>query len=281
MSQLGTSAIPVRTQRGLDTPEANSSGVSWPAVFGGAFVTAALFLILLSLGAGLGLSSTSIWSNMGASATRIGTASILWLIFAEIVCSAMGGYLAGRLRTKWTAIHGDEVYFRDTAHGFLSWSVALVVTAAFLGSAATSMVGASGTPEAAANKANPSPNAYFVDALLRPNASQPDASQPAATDSVRQEVAIIFAVSMKQGGLSDDDKAYLGQLVSARTGLDTDSADKRVSDIYANALRAADTARKDLAHTLLWIFIALLIGAFCASLAGTIGGRQRDNVVII
>jgi hypothetical protein len=274
MSQLGTSAIPLRNQRGLDIPEVNSSGVSWPAVFGGAFVTAALFLILLSLGAGLGLSSTSIWSNMGASAARIGTASILWLIFAELVCSAMGGYLAGRLRTKWTSIHGDEVYFRDTAHGFLSWSVALVVSAAFLGSAATAMIGSPATPEAANNKANP--NAYFVDSLLRP-----DASQPAATDSVRQEVATIFAVSLKQGGLSDDDKSYLGQLVSARTGLDRDSANKRVSDIYANALQAADTARKDLAHTLLWVFIALLIGAFSASLAGTIGGRQRDNVVII
>ncbi len=274
MSQLGTSPIPVRSLRGLDIPEANSSGVSWPAVFGGAFVTAALFLILLSLGAGLGLSSTSIWSNTGGSVPRIGTASILWLIFAELVCSAMGGYLAGRLRTKWTSIHGDEVYFRDTAHGFLSWSVALVVTAAFLGSAATVMVGSSATPEATANKANP--NAYFVDSLLRPNLSQPP-----ATDSVRQEVATIFAVSMKQGGLSDDDKSYLGQLVSARTGLDRDSADKRVSYIYSNALQAADAARKDLAHTLLWVSIALLIGAFSASLAGTIGGRQRDNVVII
>ncbi len=279
MSQLGTSAIPLRSQRGLDIPEANSSGVSWSAVFGGAFVTAALFLILLSLGAGLGLSSTSIWSNTGASAARLGTASILWLIFAELVCSAMGGYLAGRLRTKWTSIHGDEVYFRDTAHGFLSWSVALVVSAAFLGSAATVMIGSPATPEVANNKENP--NAYFVDSLLRPDASRSDASQPAATDSVRQEVATIFAVSLKQGGLSDDDKSYLGQLVSARTGLDRDSADKRVSDIYTNAVQAADTARKDLAHTLLWVFIALLIGAFSASLAGTIGGRQRDNVVII
>jgi hypothetical protein len=274
MSQLGTSAIPLRSQRGLDIPEANSSGVSWSAVFGGAFVTAALFLILLSLGAGLGLSSTSIWSNTGTSVARIGTTSILWLIFAELVCSAMGGYLAGRLRTKWTSIHGDEVYFRDTAHGFLSWSVAIVVSAAFLGSAATVMIGSPATPEAANSKANP--NAYFVDSLLRQNSSQPP-----ATDSVRQEVATIFAVSLKQGGLSDDDKSYLGQLVSARTGLDRDSADKRVSDIYANALQAADTARKDLAHTLLWVFIALLIGAFSASLAGTIGGRQRDNVVII
>src|ERR1700734_681201 len=247
--------------------EANKSGVSWPAVWAGGFVTAALSLILLALGTGLGFASVSVWSGSGVSASKVGMGALLWFIIIQLISASMGGYLAGRLRTKWTGIHSDEVYFRDTAHGFLSWSVALVVIAAFLGSAATSMVGASGTPEAAANKANPGPNAYFVDALLRPNASQ-----PAATDSTRQEVATIFAVSMNQGGLSDDDKAYLGQFGSARNGLDRDSAEKRVSDIYANALRAVDTARKDLAHTLLWVFIALLIGAFSASLAGTFGG---------
>src|SRR5580692_10132930 len=169
MSQVGTSAIPLRSQRGLDIPEANSSGVSWPAVFGGAFVTAALFLILLSLGAGLGLSSTSIWSNTGASATRIGTASILWLIFAELVCSAMGGYLAGRLRTKWTSIHGDEVYFRDTAHGFLVWAVGVVITASLLTSAALSMGGSSivSAPENRSQNGTVGGSAYFVDTLLR------------------------------------------------------------------------------------------------------------------
>jgi hypothetical protein len=278
MNQSGTSAVLLTSQRGSDHPEANSSGVSWSAVVAGSFVIAALYLILLALGAGLGLSSISVWSNVGVSSARIGSATILWLIFAEIVSSAMGGYLAGRLRTKWTVIHGDEVYFRDTAHGFLSWSVALVVTAAFLGSAATLMIGSAGTTEAASNKANPGPNAYFVDALLRTT----NATQPAMDSvSVHDEVATILASSLKRGGLSDDDKTYLGQLVSARTGLDRGSADKRVSDIYANAREATETARKDLAHTLLWIFIALLIGAFFASFAGTIGGRQRDNVVII
>ena len=189
----------------------------------------------------------------------------------------MGGYLAGRLRRKWTVVHGDEVYFRDTAHGFLSWSLALVVTAAFLGSAATLMIGSPGTPEKASNKAIPGPNAYFIDALLRQDA----AHQAADSATVHEEVAIILASSLKQGGLSKDDKAYLGQLVSARTGLDRDSAEKRASNIYSKASAAAETARRNLAHTLLWIFIALLIGAFCASLAGTIGGRQRDRVVIV
>src|ERR1700691_4165089 len=122
--------------------EANSSGVSWAAVIAGGFVTAALSLILRALGSGLGLSSVSFWSNVGASSSTIGKAAIVWLILMQIMSASMGGYLAGRLRTKWANIHTDEVYFRDTAHGFLAWAVALVITAAFLVSAGTSMVGA-------------------------------------------------------------------------------------------------------------------------------------------
>src|ERR1700733_1529167 len=123
------------------TNEARVSGVSWSAVIAGRFVTAALSLIQLALGAGLGFSSVSIWSNVGASVSTIGMVAILWLVVMQIISSSMGGYLAGRLRTKRANIHTDEVYFRDTAHGFLTWAVALVITAAFLASAATSMAG--------------------------------------------------------------------------------------------------------------------------------------------
>ena len=141
MEQAVLSSSAARFQTGLPETsvrnEAHSSGVSWAAVIGGAFVAAALSLILLALGAGLGLSSVSPWSNVGASASTISTAAIMWLILMQVISSSMGGYLAGRLRTKWASIHTDEVYFRDTAHGFLAWSVALVVTAAFLTSAAT------------------------------------------------------------------------------------------------------------------------------------------------
>jgi hypothetical protein len=94
--------------------EAHSSGVSWAAVIAGAFVAAALSLILLALGGGAGLSSVSPWSGMESAATRIGVVAILWLIVTQIVASALGGYLAGRLRTRWVNVHTDEVYFRDT-----------------------------------------------------------------------------------------------------------------------------------------------------------------------
>ena len=262
------------------TNEAQASGVSWPAVFGGAFVTAALSLILLALGSGLGLSSVSPWSNAGASASTISTAAIIWLIFMQIASAAMGGYLAGRLRTKWASLHTDEVYFRDTAHGFLAWSVAFVATAAFLTTAATFMVGtaasaAAGT--AAASAAQPDDaNGYFVDSLFRSDNAQPDANLA----SSRAEAARIFAHAA-QGDVSAADRTYLGQVVAARTGLSRAEADKRVADVLTASKEAADTARKAVAHGLLWTFVALLIGAFCASFAATIGGRQRDHVVTV
>jgi hypothetical protein len=103
--------------------EASSSAVSWAAVIGGAFVAASLSLILLSLGTGLGFSAVSPWSHNGASAAAIGAGAIAWLIATQIAASALGGYLGGRLRTKWTNMHTDEVYFRDTAHGLLVWAV--------------------------------------------------------------------------------------------------------------------------------------------------------------
>ena len=265
--------------------EANSSGVSWAAVIGGGFVTAALSLILLALGTGLGLSSVSPWSNVGVSASTIGTAAILWLIFMQIISSSMGGYLAGRLRTKWANIHTDEVYFRDTAHGFLAWAVALVITAAFLAAAAASMVGATassaagGTGRATGVQAEGrefDPNEYFIDTLFRSESAKPDSN----STSVRGEAGRIFANALRQGDISAD-KSFLAQLVAARTGLSQADAEKRVSDVFARAQQTADTARKTVAHSLLWAFLALLIGAFCASFAATIGGRQRDHVVIV
>jgi hypothetical protein len=288
MEQIPKSTTPYRASVAETSVnnEANSSGVSWAAVIGGGFVTAALSLILLALGTGLGLSSVSLWSNVGVSTSMIGTAAIVWLIFMQIISSSMGGYLAGRLRTKWANIHTDEVYFRDTAHGFLAWAVALVITAAFLAAAAASMVGATassaagGTGRATGVQAEGrefDPNEYYIDTLFRSESAKPDSN----STSVRGEAGRIFANALRQGDISSADKSYLAQLVSARTGLSHADAEKRVSDVFARAQQTADTARKTVAHSLLWAFLALLIGAFCASFAATIGGRQRDHVVIV
>src|SRR5271155_4585451 len=209
--------------------EAHASGVSWAAVVGGAFVAAALSLILLSLGTGLGFSAISPWSNNGASAAAIGSGAIVWLILTQILASALGGYLGGRLRTKWTHVHTDEVYFRDTAHGLLVWAVGMVITASLLASAATSFAGAAvqqstnGTPATTGgNDGILNPNAYFVDTLLRSNGSVPDRNDIPE----RGEVSRAFAHALGQGTVPPSDSLYLSQVVSARTGLNQTDADK-------------------------------------------------------
>jgi hypothetical protein len=259
--------------------EASSSAVSWAAVFAGAFATSALSLILLALGTGVGLSSLSPWSSAGVSASTVTKGAIVWLILTQIVAAAMGGYLAGRLRTKWVSVHTHEVYFRDTAHGFLVWSVSLVITTAFLASAATSMVSGNvarnDVGATAAGEARSDPYGYFVDSLFRSDRPAADLNADAA---LHAEVGLILARGLREGYVPSTDRAYLAQLVTARTGMDQAEAQRRVAEVLNQARQAADDARRATAHFLYWTFLALLIGAFCASYAATIGGRQRDNV---
>jgi hypothetical protein len=234
-----------------------------------------LSLILLALGAGFGLLSVSPWARAGVSVSVVTAGAIIWLIVMQILASGAGGYLAGRLRTKWAALHSDEVYFRDTAHGLIVWAVAVVITAAFLGSATSAMVG-----RAMANSGTgASEGAYFVDLLFRPTPSS--AVPPAAnaeSGALRQEAMTILASVLSHSDHEAQDQAYLTQLVVARTGLNSSQAAERVSDTIRRARESADKARKEGARLLLWTFLALLIGAFCASYAATIGGRQRDGM---
>ena len=188
------------------TPEpsqSSESAASWGAILAGAAAAAALSLILLLLGVGLGLSAVSPWAHEGISSAAFGTSTILWVTFTQLAASGVGGYLAGRLRTKWTATHTDEVYFRDTAHGFLAWAIASLATAALLTSAigsivgtgvkaGTAMVGGAATVAAVgggaavmgsnSNKSDGDVGGvgYFIDALFRKDVN----ATPATTASV-------------------------------------------------------------------------------------------------
>lgn len=302
----------------LPTPVAAESAVSWAAVFAGAAGAAALSMILLILGSGLGLSSVSPWENQGVSATTLGISTIVWLTLTQLLSSGMGGYLAGRLRTKWTNVHGDETYFRDTAHGFLSWAVASLATAALLTSVISSVLGtgaqagasmASGAlsmvtttaatagAATAASSDDSSPTGglanmggYFVDSLFRrdPNAALPGTPNPDDVAGTTSEVSRIFLNSVRTGELPPEDVRYVGQVVSQRTGLSAPEAERRVNETYARlqtsmrdaeqkAREAAETARQASSRGALWLFVSMLVGAFVASFAATLGGKQRDN----
>ena len=276
----------------------NRSGVSWAAIFAGAAGAAAFAMVLLLLGAGLGFSAVSPWADEGASAKTVGIATIVWLALTQIIASGLGGYLAGRLRVKWANTHGDEVYFRDTAHGFLAWAVATLVAAVLvLGSAGNAISGgvqagasvASGTLSAAGaavgSNTGSDPYGYFVDTLFRD--SRP---APVGDDAAHGVVTRIFAKTLANNGqLSGEDRTYLAQLVTQRTNLSQTEAEQRVDQVYGQARqaaadaklavqKAADKAAKVAAWSSLWTFITLLIGAFAASLAAIYGGRRRDAV---
>lgn len=284
----------------LPTPmPVHASAVSWGAILAGAAAAAAVSLILLMLGVGLGLSSVSPWARDGVSATTFGASTIVWITLTQLAASAFGGYLAGRLRHRWANTHTDEVYFRDTAHGFLAWAVASLVTVTLLASAVGSILsgGAQVAGSAASTGAQllPKPDSaetsmgYFVDSLFRKEggvAATSPATEPASAAQL-QEVGRIFSSNLQTNTLPPADASYVGQLVAQRTGLPQADAEKRVATVYgqmqnqrqtakAAALEAVEKSRKLSAYAALWLFIALLMGAFVASWVATYGGRRRD-----
>jgi hypothetical protein len=260
-----------------DLVEPSMPGVSWAAVLAGAVASLALTLVLLSFGAGMGFSVISPWGNSGVFATTFKIGTGLYFIVMAMISSAIGGYLAGRLRTKWVGVQTTEVHFRDTAHGLLAWAAASVLGAVLLASPASSLVGGTlaGATQAAANAAQ-SPMNRYVDTLLRSdNPSAQGQQNPADT---RGEMVRLFTTSFHNGNdLNPSDRSYVAKVVSARTGLSQADAEKRVNDVVTQVKADLDAARKAAMQIAIWLTLSLFIGAFSASLAATEGGGLRDG----
>jgi len=260
---------------------ASRSAVSWGAIFAGAAAAAALSLILLLLGTGLGLSSVSPWTSEGVDASTFGISSIVWITFMQLAASAVGGYLAGRLRTKWAGVHNDEVYFRDTAHGMLAWAIATLGTAALLTSVIGAILGggvqaagsAVGNAASAAvsgatvagSQAEPGeagqagqagqaegPMGYFVDSLFRAGAGDDrrDDRPPEQSAASGAEVTRIFANGIRMGALPNEDVQYVGRVVAQRTDLSQQQAEQRVREVFMKmqtTLNDAETKAREAA----------------------------------
>lgn len=291
-SPLG-SRVEVRTTDRIDPLAAQPGGwaksaASWPAILAGAFVAIATSLVLFALGSGFGLAVISPWPGRGVSAAGFTVNAAIWLIVTQWLSAALGGYIAGRLRTKWVGTHTHEVFFRDTAHGLVTWSVATVVVALVLAGSAASMIGggmralggaASAEPAGAMPGGGPSAAmTYDIDRLFRAPMTADMSNDP------RVEAVYIAFHALTNQGVSDDDRAYLAQLVQAQTGVSAAEAQKRVQqfvtatlDAEQKARAAADTARKGAAEASIYTALAMLIGAFIASISAAIGGRLRDE----
>lgn len=256
------------------------SGASWGSILVGAVASLAITFVVLAFGTGLGLSVVSPWETAGVSATTFKMATGIYLIVVAMFSSSIGGYLAGRLRTRWIGVHSDEVYFRDTAHGFAAWAVATVVGLGLLAGPSSHLIGGavSGATQAASSNGAPVVDRY-VDQLLRADTSGGQNNVPNnSVSDTRAELGRIFTPTLQNGdAMGSDDKAYVARIVSQRTGLSQPEAEKRVNDVVARAKADVDAARKAAAHLAFWLTASLIIGAFCASLAATEGGSLRDG----
>jgi hypothetical protein len=263
--------------------DVQTTGVSWAAIAAGAVTAAALSLMLIALGVGLGLSAVSPWSGSGVSGMTFKLGTGVYLVATACIASSAGGYLAARLRTKWLGLHTNEVFFRDTAHGLITWAFATVLSAAVLGSAVNNIVGGASQALGAVGSqaaAQASPINAAVDTLFRADpAVQPNPPQQGGeTAPVRTELFRLLTTSLGDGGdLSADDRAYLTGVVAARTGLSQADAEKRVVEVVNGTKQALDSARKSAAQLSLWLAAALLMGAFASSLGAVEGGQLRDG----
>ena len=272
-------ALVVERSGPAGAPESSKSAVSWPAIIAGAVAATAATVLLLVLGSGFGLISASPRPGSGASAGKVVALAAIWFIVVQWVASFLGGYLTGRLRTKWVGTHTHEVFFRDTVHGFIAWALATLIftlvfvsagaSAARMGMHGAAMIGAGigagathdmahapmggpgGPPmEHAEQGAMGSPGApgmahglmagYDVDVLFR--STQPESSTTLA--DVRAEAGRILMNAVGTGQISPADRDYLSQLIAARTGIAPADAQRRIDDAFAQLNAAATKARE-------------------------------------
>ena len=268
----------------MDRYDFNST-VSWGAILAGAFTAAAVTLIVVAFGVGAGLAVVSPWSGEGISATTASWAAGLFLVVVAMIASTFGGYITGRLRPGWDDVNVHERFFRDTAHGFVAWAFATILTVTVLAGAGTHLLAAASTgaiPAAGAGAAQLGGNsgAVYVDRLLRGSQtnSQNTTSSPSDQFATRAELLrIIGPITRKGGDVSADDRAYAARVIAARTGISQSEAEQRVNQTIAQAKDAADKARSAALKFSLWIAISLLAGAFSASLAAAEGGKLRNS----
>jgi hypothetical protein len=276
----------------------DTSFVEWGAVLAGGAMAAAISFVLLTFSTAIGLSFVSPWADVGASTKVIASLAVFWVMAQQIGAAMVGGYIAGRMRSRWGEPTEHEVEFRDGLHGGLVWAIGVIISAALVlstaGAVARTGTEAAGRVASAAT-ANADPLAYQADVLLRsggtrapgvtPGAVAPSGPQAAGTQNAdqRAEVVRILARSVAAGGLSEPDRSYLVGVVAQRSDLPQPEAEKRVNDAYAEAGRAAkeaaDKARRAAVVTGFVTAASLLVALGAAWWAAQRGGHHRDNSV--
>lgn len=263
--EVGPAAGPV------PTPGGPLSYIHWGPGIAGAIVAAATSFVLMSFASAVGLMVASPSPTWRDTSVWLAILSGVWLILVAIGSFALGGYIAGRVRSTWKAAE-DEIEFRDGVHGLITWALGVMLGAALLALTATTFAATNVASPARDTDGAPKFLSYEIDKLFR-SERRPE---PASAE-VRAEAARMLMRGLGRNDLPADDRAQLVRLTSAQTGLAQPEAQQRVVQVLADARNAASQARRSAVVLGFSLAAALLAGAAAAWLAAGVGGKHRDN----
>jgi hypothetical protein len=282
----------VISRQGTIQPVQVGSYVEWGAVLAGAVIAAGFGFVLLTFGAGIGLSLVSPYPGHSYGRAALSIAAF-WALVVPIASFLIGGYITGRLRAPHEGADEAETEFRDGIHGALVWGIGILFGAVltFFAAGATAQTGA--TFAASSDKSAiyvPAVDTLYAPVTLADASAAP--AQPPTTQATRTTAPSganarvaedrdgaerVLAASVAQGRLGPADKSYLAAIVSQRTGLGTTDAENRVELAFEQARNAADKARKAAVVGALVTATALLIGLAGAWYGAQRGGHHRDS----
>ena len=258
-------------------PAPTAPYVQWGPVIAGALAAAALGSVLHAFAGAIGLAVTSTAPSWRDASIALWVLSGLYLILVALAAYGLGGYIAGRLRSRLTPAAPDEVEFRDGMHGLLVWAAATLLTALLLvigASAATRLAAPSGGMAGPGTSvAGENIIAFDLDRLFRGDRRPPEGDLAYH----RAEAARILLTSSGHSGVAAEDRAYLVRLVSTRTGLVPPEAERRVDTVIARARENIARARRSTVILAFMAGTAALLGAAAAWFAGAVGGQHRDQ----
>jgi hypothetical protein len=248
----------------------------WSPIFAGAIVAAAVSLVLLSFGSGLGLAVASPSSSWRDTSSMLALLAGLWLLLTSLASFGLGGYLAGHLREAWSVAPPDAVELRDGIHGVLVWGLAILIGGLLTLSASRTGAGRADLTAPTAATAE-SLLAFELDRLFRSDRSPTEVGNNA---DIRAQAARIITTAVGHAGMQQDDHDYLVRLVQAKTGLASPDAEHRVDQVIAQAKEAIAKARHGSVILAFMIGCSLLLGVAVAWIAAVAGGQHRDGAVV-
>lgn len=256
----------------VPTPGGPLSYIHWGPVIAGAIVAAAISFVLMTFASAIGMMIASPSPTWRDTSAWLALLSGVWIIVVTIGSFALGGYLAGRVRSTWKA-HEDEVEFRDGAHGLLVWALGVVLGAALLWATASTLTAvnsATTTPRESAGA--PAFLAYELDRLFRSERRL----DPVAAD-VRAEASRILMKGVGRQEMPSEDRTHLNRLVASATGMQPADAERRVIQVLTEARSATSQTRRSAVILGFSTAAALAAAAAAAWFAAGAGGKHRDG----